>query len=113
MQSYALLDTMKPNHGVRLFEWRKIWKTYISFATDLLQFARNYDTYEFIDTHNTSEITVEVINDTVAQLLNDKEFHGICEWLYNIYSEESVYGCTNNAHESIALLRRLEGTWTR
>ena len=82
-------------------------------ATDLLQFARDYDTYEFMDTYNTSEITVEVINATVAQLLNDKQFHGICEWLYNIYSEESVYGCTNNAHESIALLRRLEGTWTR
>lgn len=82
-------------------------------ATDLLQFACNYDTYEFMDRYNTSEITVDVINDTVAQLLNDKEFHGICEWLYNIYSEESVYGCTNNAHESIALLRRLEGTWTR
>ena len=82
-------------------------------ATDLLQFAHDYDTYEFMDTHCTSEITVDVINDTVAQLLNDKSFHGICEWLYNIYSEESVYGCTNNAHESIALLRRLEGTWTR
>lgn len=82
-------------------------------ATDLLQFAHDYDTYEFMDTYSTSEITVEVINDTVAKLLDDSSFHDICEWLYDIYSEESVYGRAYTAHESIALLRRLEGTWTR
>lgn len=82
-------------------------------ATDLIEFAMDYDWYEWVDTFDETEITVERINDTVSKLLDDSSFHDICEWLYDIYSEESVYGCTNNAHESIALLRRLEGTWTR
>lgn len=75
-------------------------------ATDLIKFQQEYDTYEYMD--NDSEI-VELLNQTVSQLLNDKSFHEICKYLYEgfIDSEDS-----NTRHHAMSLLRRLESPWT-
>lgn len=76
-------------------------------ATDLIKFQQEYDTYEFIDNCSDTEI-VELLNQTVSQLLNDKSFHSVCKYLYEgfIDSDDS-----NTRYQAMNLLRRLESPW--
>lgn len=79
-----------------------------TLATDLLKFKQEYDTYEYYDDCSDSDF-IELLNETVSNLLNDKSFHEVCKYLYEgfIDSDDS-----NTRYSAMNLLRRLESPWT-
>ena len=79
-----------------------------TLAKDLIAFYEEYDTYEYMDYYNDSDF-IELLNETVSQLLNDKSFHNVCKYLYEgfIDSDDS-----NTRYHAMNLLRRLESPWT-
>lgn len=78
-----------------------------TLATDIIKFKQEYDSYDYMD-ECCDENIVEILNNTVSMMLDEKGFHDICKYLYEgfIDSDDS-----NTRYHAMNLLRRLESPW--